>query len=108
MRLEQVNETILRQMNEILLHELERPIDVLVTAIKVEVSSDRRMANVFFEVYPQEFRSSMLRQLNKKKSYFRMLLAKHIKARYAPDLNFNLSSASLEEPDKSIPEESCV
>ncbi len=94
MRIEQVNETILRQLSEILLRELDFSLETFVTITKVETTADKSMARVSLQVLPETAGPKVLRQIVKGAPYFRSLLSQKVRGRHVPELRFALDDNS--------------
>ena len=65
-RIDQINELISRELNKIILKDIEFPVDVFVTIMAVRVATDLKHGKVWISVFPVYKRGQILRLLNKK------------------------------------------
>ena len=70
------------------LKELNFDKGILVTITEVSVSNDKSKAKVLVVSHPPAIINKVLLALNSKKGYFRSLLAKRLKLRKIPELEF--------------------
>lgn len=90
MRLEQINETILRALGEILSKELEFDLSIFITVLGVETSPDREKSRIEISVFPDAKRFKVLRDLQKRAPFLRSIMAKKVRGRRVPELIFVL------------------
>ena len=64
-RIQQVNALIKRELSQILLKEIEFPLNVLVTITRVETSSNLMESNILVSALPEEKLKRSLEILNK-------------------------------------------
>jgi ribosome-binding factor A len=93
-RPERLAEAIKKELSEILSEELKDPRIGFVSITSVEVSKDLRYANIFISVFgePSE-RKASFEALQKAHGFIRGELAKRIRLRYTPEINFKLDES---------------
>ena len=77
-RIEKINTLLKQEVGKALLSEMNFPLDVLVTIIRVNVSKDLRYADVFISVLPFEKKDETKRHSKKKSISFKKRLTKNL------------------------------
>jgi len=94
-----VNELIKRELNNILLRELDFPKDTLITLTRVETSSNLIQSKVYVSVMPEKQHEKVLIFLNKAVFNFQQLLNKRLRMRPAPKIIF-VKEREIQKADK--------
>lgn len=94
-RLERVNELILKELNGIILKELEVP-SVFVTLTRVSVSRDLGYADVYFTTIPDRAAINVKRKFDANTSKLQHLLNKRLRMRPLPYIRFHIDEEELE------------
>lgn len=87
-RLEKVSHQIKDEISLIFLHKIQDPNFSLLTVTNVKVSPDLRQAKVYLSVFNKEMRDEVLDKVTQMKGLIRSHLAKKIRMRYVPELEF--------------------
>ncbi len=89
-RIERVNHLIRQEISELLLSQVKDPrLDSFVTIIEVTTSPDLRYAKVFVScIGSEEKKEATLRVLTAASGFFRGELAKRLRLRRVPELDF--------------------
>lgn len=88
-RTEKVASLLKEEIGAILQREYNRPSLGLTTVVDVRVTPDLRIAKVYFSVYgPEAVRKKTMDFLEKEKPEIRSLLARRIRIRFMPALEF--------------------
>ena len=87
-RVLRVNELIKRELNEILLKELDFSKDILITLTRVESSSNLIQSKVYVSVFPEKKSKEVFLFLNKEIFNIQQLLNKRLKMRPIPKIIF--------------------
>lgn len=87
-RAERVASLIKEEMSSIFLHRLHDPKLSMVTITSVKVSPDLKYAKTYLSVYEKEKRPEVMEKISEIKGLIRAELAKRIKLRVVPDLDF--------------------
>lgn len=87
-RIQQVNQLIKKELSQILLKEIEFPLDVLVTVTRVETSPNLTESNVWISVLPEERLKRILEILNKSIYFLQQKLNQRLKMRPVPKIKF--------------------
>ena len=87
-RIQQVNALIKRELSQILLKEIEFPLNVLVTITRVETSSNLMESNILVSALPEEKLKRSLEILNKNIYILQKKLNQRLKMRPIPRINF--------------------
>lgn len=105
-RSQKLSPLIQQQLSQIIVRELEFPVNTLVTITKVKASQDNKYATVFISVIPDKFRGSALEILRKNNQNLRHLLGENLKTQFTPQLNFKIDEQELyaTEIDKLLDE----
>ena len=89
-RIQRVNELIKRELSEILLREVEFPINILVTVTRVETSPNLIESRVFISVLPEEKADKVLQILNRLIYFLQQKINKRLTMRPVPQIKFIL------------------
>ncbi len=96
-RIERVNQTVKKELSDIVQTEVRDPRLGFVTITRVEVSKDLQHAKVFFTVLGQESQIKETQKgLSRASGYIRRLVGQRVRLRYIPQLNF-IFDQSLED-----------
>lgn len=89
-RIEKGNSLLQKSLSEILLNELNDPRlnDEMVTISRVSLSSDLKYAKVYLSLYGNHNEKEILDTIRNASGYIRSLLAKKVKFRVIPTLDF--------------------
>ena len=88
-RIERVNQTLKREISEIIQRELRDPRLEFATITAVETSRDLQYAKVYYSTLgPPEKMEGVKECFEKAKGYIRKLVGQRIEMRYTPELNF--------------------
>lgn len=87
-----VNEQAREVISEILLFEISDPRLDMVTITGVEVSYDRSVANVYYSTEPSRY-TEVAQAFNAAAGRIRLLMAKKLSWRVAPELRFHLDES---------------
>lgn len=94
-RMRQVNELLRQHISEILVREMELPLDSFVTVTRVETSRDLKHATVYVMILPDNRRVSTLRALTKHLGALQRLLGPRLKMKFTPRLKFTLDEQEI-------------
>ncbi|HUT68379.1 MAG TPA: 30S ribosome-binding factor RbfA [Dehalococcoidales bacterium] len=102
-RIERVNTLILREISELIQHQLRDPrLDEFVTVTEVETSSDLKYAKVFVScIGGKQQEQKILGVLNSAAGFLRKELARNLKLRHTPELSFHWDN-SIEHGDRIL------
>lgn len=95
-RLERVNELIRKTVAELISRELELPLGVFVTIVKVDTSRDLRYARVFVSVFPEKKFGKTMDLLQKKIFIMQGVLNKKLHMKPLPRLEFIADRTEME------------
>jgi len=98
-RIDRVNELIKTTLSEIIIREIEMPLGVFLTVVKVDTSRDLRYARVFVSVFPEKQFGSTIKMLNKKVYFLQGKLNKKLSMKPLPRIEF-ISDHTEVEADK--------
>ncbi len=88
-RIERINQTLKREVSEIIHRELTDPRLEFVTITAAQVTRDLQHAKVYYSVLgPAEKTAGVQEAFEKAKGYVRKLVGERVKMRYTPELNF--------------------
>ncbi len=89
MRIERVDNELLKELNEIVVHEMKDPrLGQMVSITAVETAKDLKTAKVFVSVMDDPSTKEVLKALNGASGYIRSLLFDRLKIRTVPHLTF--------------------
>lgn len=89
MRIERVDNELLKELNEIVLHEMKDPrLGQMVSVTAVETAKDLKTAKVFVSVMDENSVKDVLKALNGAAAFIRGLLFDRLKIRTVPHLTF--------------------
>jgi len=94
-RTDRVANTIQREIARLLAEEYKDPRVGMVTVLDVQVSKDLSHAQVFVSVLDDSKAAEAIAQLNKTAGFFRSHLAKILKSRLTPQVQFVYDDAHL-------------
>lgn len=92
-RSQRVGDLIREEVADIIMYKLKDPRIGFVTVTGVELSPDMKLARVFVSILKEEEREATLDALNSSKAFMRTILAKHLRMKYIPHLDFKLDSS---------------
>ncbi|HLM84009.1 MAG TPA: 30S ribosome-binding factor RbfA [Candidatus Bathyarchaeia archaeon] len=98
-RIDRVNELIKSKIAEIISRELELPLGVFVTVVKVDTSRDLRYARVFVSVFPEKQFGKTMEFLQKKIFLMQGILNKQLHMKPLPRIEF-VADRTETEADK--------
>ena len=78
-------------ISQIFLKELLIPNNIILTVTNVKLTSDLRMAKIYFSIFNQENSYNVddtLKFLKSEKNSIRFKLGKYLQSKYVPDINF--------------------
>lgn len=87
-RLQRIEESLQRELAELIQHELEDPRVKNVTLSSVKVSPDLSHAKIYFVTLDESKADNTAKGLNKAGHYLRRQLAKKLELRIIPELHF--------------------
>ncbi|MBG60235.1 MAG: ribosome-binding factor A [Halobacteriovoraceae bacterium] len=90
-------ERIKNEMNSFLRTELKDPRLMLMSITRVELNQDYSVASVYWDTFDSSKRGDIKAALNGTKGRLRSLLAKNLKVRHTPELNFSYDSQFEDE-----------
>lgn len=91
MRKERVASVIVKEISNIVEHEIRDPRLGFITILSVDVSPDLKNAKVFFSCIGDK--SQSLQTLTRAKGFIRSALAQRLRMRCVPDLQFELDDS---------------
>ena len=87
-KLERINNNILRELSYILANDVADKNIKYVTVTAVKTSNDLSYAKVYITILNEEYKSDTLKALKSAKGYIKKELAHRIELRQIPDLDF--------------------
>ena len=87
-KLERINNNILRELSYILANDINDHNIKHVTITAVKTANDLSYAKVYITILNEEYKSDTLKALKSAKGYIKKELAKKVDLRQSPDLNF--------------------
>ncbi|MBC77866.1 MAG: ribosome-binding factor A [Halobacteriovoraceae bacterium] len=90
-------ERIKNEMNSFLRTELKDPRLMLMSITRVELNQDYSVASVYWDTFDSSKRGDIKSALEGTKGRLRSLLAKNLKVRHTPELNFSYDSQFEDE-----------
>lgn len=87
-KLERINNNILRELSYILANDVANKNIKYVTVTAVKTSNDLSYAKVYITILNEEYKSDTLKALKSAKGYIKKELAHRIELRQIPDLDF--------------------
>jgi ribosome-binding factor A len=94
-RTDRIGDAIQKIVAGIIQRELKDPRLGMVTISEVKVSKDLAYAKIYVNVLPDEFGEESVKTLNKAAGFVRGLLAKQMKTRVVPQLQFVYDETTL-------------
>ncbi|MCE5313284.1 MAG: 30S ribosome-binding factor RbfA [Nitrospiraceae bacterium] len=98
-RSQRLNILIKEEMADIIMRRVKDPRLGFVTVTDVEMSEDLKLAKVYVSVFREEERDMTLEILNSAKGLIRSELAKRVRVKFIPALDFRIDK-SVEHGDK--------
>lgn len=95
-RVEKLSAAVRRNVDEILLRELNFKPGVFVTISRVDTSSDLRYTNLFLSIFPEKEIQYVLKSLKKEVYKIQGLLNKKLRMRPLPKIVFKLDTSEVE------------
>ncbi len=92
-RSQRVSDLIREEVADIIMYKLKDPRIGFVTVTGVELSPDLKQAKIFVSVLKEEEREPTLDALNASKAFMRTILAKHLRMKFIPHIDFRLDSS---------------
>ncbi|MCK5490733.1 MAG: 30S ribosome-binding factor RbfA [Candidatus Pacebacteria bacterium] len=89
-RIEKINTLLKQEVGKALLSEMNFPLDVLVTIIRVNVSKDLRYADVFISVLPFEKKDETKKALKEKIYFIQKKINKKLVMKPLPRIVFKI------------------
>lgn len=89
-RLERVNELIRQQVGLLLVREVEFPLGVVVTVMRVKTDADIKKTRVFVSVTPKEYEKGALSLLIKRRPFLQSELNHSLEMKFVPALAFSI------------------
>ncbi|NCF74999.1 MAG: ribosome-binding factor A [Xanthomonadaceae bacterium] len=93
----QMNESIKKELGDIMSKNIDFPKNCLVTIIKVKTLKDCKEAKIYISVLPDKFKGKILTLLNKRTSYFKHLICKRLSLKHSPLIKF-----LIEDEEKNL------
>lgn len=91
-RQEKVNKLIKKELNNILLKEIELPPGTLATIVFVKTSADFKKATIGLTMFPTELSEEVLKLLTKRKNRLQYLLNQRLMMRSVPEIYFTMDT----------------
>jgi ribosome-binding factor A len=91
MRRDRVASVLAREISNIVAHELKDPRRGFITITSVDLSPDLKSARVFFSCLDNKKKS--MRTLERAKGFIRSILARRMRMRSIPDLEFEIDDS---------------
>jgi ribosome-binding factor A len=92
-RSQRVGDLLREEIADIILYKLKDPRIGFITVTGVDVTADIKMAFVYISVFKEEEKESTLDVLNSAKSFIRSELAKRLRMKTIPSIDFRLDSS---------------
>jgi ribosome-binding factor A len=92
-RSQRVGDLIREEIAEIIMYKLKDPRIGFVTVTGVDLSPDLKSARIFVSILKEEERDSTLEALNSSRTFMRSILAKRLRMKFIPHLEFNLDAS---------------
>ena len=94
-RILKINELIKREVNNIILRELDLPPDIFLTILRVETENNIFSAKIFFSVIPEKKYKKAFEFLRKNAPHIQRLLIKRLKMKPVPRINFQYDKSFI-------------
>ena len=91
MRKDRIASLISREISQIIEHEIKDPRLGLVTITTVDVTNDLKTATVYFSSLDNK--EDGLETLNRAKGYIKSSLARRVRMKYMPDIEFRIDNS---------------
>ena len=95
-RAEKLSAAVRRDVNEILLRELNFKPGVFITLTRVDTSIDLRYTHLFLSIFPEKETQYVLKSLKKEIYKIQGLLNRKLKMRPLPKIVFKLDTSEIE------------
>lgn len=95
-RIRQVNHLLLKELNGIVLREVEFPSDALATITRVEATPNLQQAKIYVSIMPDQKRKEILHILRSKVFHTQQLLNKRLNMRPVPRIEWVLEAKAAE------------
>ncbi len=95
-RIKRVNSVIKKELGQIILKEIEFPVNVLVTLTRTDVSADLSRVNVFISTMPYQKSAETIKTLNKEIYFLQQKLDKRLKMRPIPKIIFKIEKKTAQ------------
>ena len=92
-RSQRVSDLLREEVADIIMYKLKDPRIGFVTVTGVDLSPDLKNAKVFVSILKEEEREATLDALTSSKAFMRTILAKRLKMKFIPHLDFRLDSS---------------
>lgn len=92
-RSQRVRDLIREEVADIIMYKLKDPRVGFVTVTGVDLSPDLKNAKIFVSILKEEEREATLDALTSSKAFMRATLAKRLKMKFIPHLDFRLDSS---------------
>ena len=92
-RSQRVSDLIREEVADIIMYKLKDPRVGFVTVTGVDLSPDLKNAKIFVSILKEEEREATLDALTSSKAFMRAILAKRLKMKFIPHLDFRLDSS---------------
>ncbi|MFA5059915.1 MAG: 30S ribosome-binding factor RbfA [Candidatus Omnitrophota bacterium] len=88
-RIDRINESVKREVSDIVQKEVKDPRLKFVTIMQAEVSRDLQHAKIYFSVFGDNSKIDSAQQgLDSAKGFIRKLVGQRVRMRYTPDIDF--------------------
>lgn len=95
-RAEKLSATVQRDVNEILLREINFKPGVFITISRVDTSADLRYTHLFLSIFPEKETPYVMQSLQKEIYKIQGLLNKKLRMRPLPKIVFKLDTSEIE------------
>jgi ribosome-binding factor A len=92
-RSQRVGDLLREEIADIIMYKLKDPRIGFVTVTGIDMSPDLKSARVFVSILKEEERDITLEVLNSSKNFFRSILAKRLKMKFIPHVEFRLDTS---------------
>lgn len=94
-RTEQIAELLRTEINNIIIHDFEPPIGMLISVSQVSVADDLKNASAYVSVIPQNKSGSGLEAIRRFAGHIQKEIGHKISIRVTPKIQFNLDDRDL-------------
>lgn len=92
-RSQRVSDLIREEVADIIMYRLKDPRIGFVTVTGAEMTADLKLARIFVSVLKEEERDLTLEILNTSKNFIRSALAKRLRMKFIPEIEFRLDTS---------------